>query len=406
MCRMLMYKGEPIPLDALLVRPEHSLVCQSRDATYHPGCGDKRNIRVNGDGFGVAWYVKGKENRGSCVLKSTGPAWNSSHLINIAEFMESSLIFGHVRAASNTGNLEAGVQLVGKISEENCHPFKFGVYTFMHNGGIPCFNAVRRKILACLTDDIFHMIGGSTDSEHIFSLILNEIEDFSSHASSAKELSNAVLKGFQKLLELCAEATGGDCPAMSLNICLTDGVHTIATRYRNSARQQPPSMYFKTGRDFDCTSQGEFKAKREGTRSVVLCSEPLTKDPSAWALVPKNHMVVIEGRQGENCVKNIDLVDMEELLTVSCRESRELRFESQLSQPQQSPCPCPILSRILIEKSSQSGDGDEDDLCDQQGRIKSSSSPLLALLASISLFKPRKSDSKNSKERSMMSSQL
>ncbi|CAM9371363.1 unnamed protein product, partial [Heterosigma akashiwo] len=296
MCRMLMYKGEPIPLDALLVRPEHSLVCQSRDATYHPGCGDKRNIRVNGDGFGVAWYVKGKENRGSCVLKSTGPAWNSSHLINIAEFMESSLIFGHVRAASNTGNLEAGVQLVGKISEENCHPFKFGVYTFMHNGGIPCFNAVRRKILACLTDDIFHMIGGSTDSEHIFSLILNEIEDFSSHASSAKELSNAVLKGFQKLLELCAEATGGDCPAMSLNICLTDGVHTIATRYRNSARQQPPSMYFKTGRDFDCTSQGEFKAKREGTRSVVLCSEPLTKDPSAWALVPKNHMVVIEGR--------------------------------------------------------------------------------------------------------------
>jgi len=381
---MLIYKGEPISLDALLVRPEHSLVCQSRDATYHPGCGDKRNIRVNGDGFGVAWYVKGKENRGACVLKSKGPAWNSSHLINIAEFMESSLVFGHVRAASDTGTFdEAGVQLSGNNSEGNCHPFKFGVYTFMHNGSIPCFSAVRRKILACLTDDIFHMIGGSTDSEHIFALVLNEIEDFSTRLS-AKELSSAVLKGFQKLLELCAEAFEGDCPAMSLNICFTDGVHAIATRYRNSARQQPPSMYFKTGRDFHCTSDGEFKATREGTRSVILLSEPLTKDPSAWALVPKNHMVIIEGRQGENCVKNINLVDMEDLFIID-EESREFRLKYQMPRPEYThPGPCPILSRILIEKNSQSDDGDEDDLCEQQDRIKVHAS--LCLLYSLRSF--------------------
>ncbi|CAN0452082.1 unnamed protein product, partial [Scytosiphon promiscuus] len=33
----------------------HSLVLQSRNACFHPGCPDKRNIRVNGDGFGIAW---------------------------------------------------------------------------------------------------------------------------------------------------------------------------------------------------------------------------------------------------------------------------------------------------------------------------------------------------------------
>lgn len=59
MCRFTLYKGKKILLADVLLRPENSLIRQSRDAGYHPGCEDalgKRNIRVNGDGFGVCWY--------------------------------------------------------------------------------------------------------------------------------------------------------------------------------------------------------------------------------------------------------------------------------------------------------------------------------------------------------------
>eukprot|EP00968_Pinguiococcus_pyrenoidosus_P023580 scaffold3881_cov255-Pinguiococcus_pyrenoidosus.AAC.2 len=55
MCRLVVYKGPEVSLEDVLVRPEHNIVQQSRDASYHPGCTSKRNYRVNGDGFGVAW---------------------------------------------------------------------------------------------------------------------------------------------------------------------------------------------------------------------------------------------------------------------------------------------------------------------------------------------------------------
>ena len=94
-------------LSTLITRPDNSLVYQSRDATYHPGVAnapegviDKRNIRVNGDGFGIAWYDKTKPNLGACSYKSISPAWNDRNLHNLAEFIDTELVFAHVRAVT------------------------------------------------------------------------------------------------------------------------------------------------------------------------------------------------------------------------------------------------------------------------------------------------------------------
>ncbi|CAN0034234.1 unnamed protein product, partial [Hapterophycus canaliculatus] len=110
--------GVPLPMEVLVTKPEHSLVLQSRDASFHPGCPDKRNIRVNGDGFGIAWYTPKKISEGGCVVKFPTPAWSSTNLLNIAKFVESGLVFAHVRAASD------GAVLVGSVNHENTHPFK------------------------------------------------------------------------------------------------------------------------------------------------------------------------------------------------------------------------------------------------------------------------------------------
>jgi hypothetical protein len=87
MCRLTVYKGREILLGDLIVKPDNSLMCQSRDAHYHPGVTDKnneRNILVNGDGFGVAWYTK-EPAKGSCVFKFVTPAWSNHNLRNLGE---------------------------------------------------------------------------------------------------------------------------------------------------------------------------------------------------------------------------------------------------------------------------------------------------------------------------------
>jgi hypothetical protein len=60
-------------MEELIAKPEHSLITQSRDASYHPGCDAKRNIRVNGDGFGLAFYHAAKLEKGSCLVKFATP---------------------------------------------------------------------------------------------------------------------------------------------------------------------------------------------------------------------------------------------------------------------------------------------------------------------------------------------
>src|SRR4051794_41981494 len=48
MCRWMVYSGEPIPADALLFRPEHSIIDQS----LHARLG---GFTTNGDGFAIGW---------------------------------------------------------------------------------------------------------------------------------------------------------------------------------------------------------------------------------------------------------------------------------------------------------------------------------------------------------------
>jgi len=153
MCRFTVYKGRSIPLGEILIIPDNSLLHQSRDASYHPGyplCSlvclqsfkyclfpltgvtdpqFRRNIRVNGDGFGIGWYSDNPNSPtlGSCLFKLTSPAWSNINFRNIGHYVCSPVVFGHVRAASDDINL--GEEMI--ISDENCHPFKYGRYTFM-----------------------------------------------------------------------------------------------------------------------------------------------------------------------------------------------------------------------------------------------------------------------------------
>jgi len=100
MCRWMAYKGNPVRLSTILTYPENSIVHQAKDAKYHPGCqysskliAEKRNCRVNADGFGVAWYSTDVKDEQSCVFRSTQPSWGDMNLMELGRVIKSPTVF-------------------------------------------------------------------------------------------------------------------------------------------------------------------------------------------------------------------------------------------------------------------------------------------------------------------------
>ena len=99
---------------------------------------------LNADGFGIGWYSK----HGPAIFRSVTPAWNNRNLRELCGTVESTCVMSHVRAASPGG----------VVSEENCHPFRFGPLLFQHNGHVEGWSRVKRRVMAELRDDIYDWV--------------------------------------------------------------------------------------------------------------------------------------------------------------------------------------------------------------------------------------------------------
>ena len=153
MCRWNAFFGQPVLIDELLFRTQHSLIDQS----LHSRMGVET---TNGDGFGLGWYVDG--NGGTPArYRSVTPAWSDANLRDLASHVESPLFLAHIRATTGT-----------PVQQTNCHPFRHGRWLFVHNGVINGFQAMRRDLLYAVDPSLFDGIGGSTDSEALFYLAL------------------------------------------------------------------------------------------------------------------------------------------------------------------------------------------------------------------------------------------
>ena len=275
MCRFLSYQGSPVLLADLVVHPEHSLIKQSYGA-------EMLSQPLNGDGFGLAWYMP-EIDPTPCVFKSITPAWNDQNLRSIAAKIRSGHVFAHVRAASPG--------LV--VQRSNCHPFSYGQYTFMHNGSIGEFVRLKRPLQQSLSDASFSSIHGSTDSEHLFAMLLDTI----GHRTAELEpetLRDALVLAFARLAEIASER-GTTAPSF-LNVAVTDGRSTVVSRYA-LGDVQPATLYYSAGRRFSCGRDGVCEMLDAGAAgepaAVIVASEPITKRPEHWTEVPPNHTVTI-----------------------------------------------------------------------------------------------------------------
>lgn len=192
---------------------------------------------------GVGWYedpITSTETRNEpCIFSAVTPAWSNRNLRRLAKKVRSRLVFAHVRASTT-----------GALSEENCHPWSYGVLLFQHNGGVGDFNEkIKRKLQNALDDVYFAVPQGNTDSEWVFALLLQNLHELGADPLAPsfdhRTLRTAMLNTIAKL-NGWAKASGVVTPSL-LNLCLTDGHSVVATRYVSSREDEAASLYFSTG---------------------------------------------------------------------------------------------------------------------------------------------------------------
>lgn len=277
MCRFLAYKGEPILLEELVFKPKNSLIRQSFDAR-------ELEEPLNGDGFGIGWYVKDIVPT-PAVFVSMTPAWSNRNLRSLAPRIKSTCIVAHVRAAS-----------VGDISESNCHPFAFGDYLCMHNGGIEGFDAIKRDLRRRLSDETYSWIKGQTDSEHFFALVFDILGKKQGQEHGFLDLVASVREAIVAVQEMKDKAGVKD--ETYLNTVITNGKFLVATRYCSDLKIEPLSLYYATGARYLC-EDGVCRMVQDGAdkNSALVVSERLTDLREDWHKIPDNHFVVIDEKQ-------------------------------------------------------------------------------------------------------------
>jgi len=275
MCRFTFYQGEPIRLSALVTEPEHSLINQSFDSR-------EGEEPLNGDGFGVVWYVP-ELSPWPGRFRGVSPAWNNANLHEIARVVSSGCVLAHVRAATQ--------QLA--VSELNCHPFVVDRWSFMHNGDIGGFGRIRRPLLSMLSDERFEAIHGSTDSEHFFALLLDELDQEDGTVDA-----ETMGRTFQRTLERVSELMFAHAPGehLYINAVLTNGVDAVACRYTTDDPNEGSSLHINQGQRYVCEEGVCRMVDTVHAGSVIVSSEPLSQDPG-WQTFAPNSMVLLSDRR-------------------------------------------------------------------------------------------------------------
>ena len=243
MCRLAAYLGPEIPLENVIITPRHSLLEQSHGAT-------EAKLAVNGDGFGIAWY--GRDEKPG-LYRDVLPAWSDGNLSSICRMVRSPLFLAHVRAST-----------VGETSRANCHPFVYENWSFMHNGQVASFAAIRRKLEESLPDGLYHSRRGTTDSELFFLLLL------------ANGLTASPKAACKTVISMIRAAQGKTDKPNRITCVFSDGRKLHAMRH--SCDEHSPSLYVSEELD---------------NRGRAFASEPLDGRRQRWASVPDNHVACL-----------------------------------------------------------------------------------------------------------------
>ncbi|KAK9815459.1 hypothetical protein WJX72_003974 [[Myrmecia] bisecta] len=309
MCRLMAYMGGPILVADVVLWPDRSIIKQSYDAKERKI--DKSlpshlaHGHLNADGHGLGAFFAGETT--PFVFTSITPAWNNENLSRLSCKITSPLIFAHVRAAY------PGMP----VSEQNCHPFQWGRYLWMHNGVVGGFMQIRRQLLAVLGDTAYDAVQSfHSDSSVCFALFLHHLPDM-----CKPQPPYMLLRAMEEVVKTitAVQKAAGIIETSLLNFVMSDGATMIATRFAWPEMETPASLYYAEGSSFQrvdesnpadlasagsnarsaasssISGEGEYclTYREVGTRVVIVASEPITRSAADWVAVPHNTALVI-----------------------------------------------------------------------------------------------------------------
>jgi len=302
MCRALAYLGQPVLLDNLLFQPDSSLVKQ----TYMPQMLNLLNLA----GFGMkAWDRGSTDPDQPYSYASTLLPIYDRNLKGLAEKIRATCVLAHVRGVHFTTE--------GIISQQNIHPFQFPGcrIALAHNGDLDRMREMKPALLEYIRPDFARMIDGTTDSEWIYALLVSNLDDPAGNIS-ADEIARALKKTLGVLRTVRGKL--GIANWSPVNLFITTGKQLVAVRYcfdfgcyRTDDPKLVPqasfiyhSLWYTSGSEYGF-HDGEWKmvGGADSSDSIMIASEPLTRDTSTWLEVPEYSMIYADTRSGRPTVE-------------------------------------------------------------------------------------------------------
>lgn len=299
MCRALLYLGQPVLLDHLLFQPDSALIRQS----YMP----KMLHMLNLAGFGMrAWSRDSHDAAKPYAYGVTTLPVFDRNLKSLAEKVQAECVLAHVRGVAYNTSVD--------ISLQNVHPFQFdGVpLALAHNGDLARIGEMKPLLVAHIDPAWLPNIRGTTDSEWIYALLVSQFDGTWEPARrlGADEIIEAVRRTLGILREVRAKL--GIATSSSVNLFIATGHQVAAVRYcfdfgcyptEDPARVHEAnltylSLWYTIGHEYGMRD-GEWTMRGGSSGdSVIIASEPLTRDTSSWVEVPEYGMIIADVSSG------------------------------------------------------------------------------------------------------------
>lgn len=305
MCRVLSYIGPPVLLDDLLYQPDSSLVRQS----YDP----QQLHMLNLGGFGMlAWDAGSVEPERPWAYRSINLPVFDPNLEALAKKAHTTCLLAHVRGIPYRS--DAG------LGSHNLHPFQFRGqrWAMAHNGDLAGHRRIRHELLAEVPPVLREQIAGNTDSETIYALVMGLLARPDADPGALVEAITAAVRRLREV-----RARHGIEQSSALNLFFSDGTSLVALRYTldfgcyatddpgavHEANLRYLSLWYTLGERYGLVDgEWQMSGDPESTTSVLLASEPLTRDITGWIEVPEYTVLVVDNRgEGAPRIHTVDV---------------------------------------------------------------------------------------------------
>jgi predicted glutamine amidotransferase len=306
MCRVLAYVGAPVPLESMLYGPDSSLVKQA----IAP-----RMLHIsNLGGFGMAaWDPSSRAPREPHLYRSTAVPVFDANLQSLSQKISVEGLLAHVRGVPYHSGATLG--------EHNLHPFRYDGFRWAlaHNGDLYRFTEMKYALLEHIRPEIAARIRGTTDSEWMYAVLMSQLDDPTAEHGPV-EIARAVDRTL-RIVRGIRDAAGIDVSSPA-NLFLCDGRRLVAARFtfdygcyplgRPEAIEEMQlrylSLWYTLGSRYGF-HDGEWKmvGGADAADSMLVASEPLTRDASTWIELPEYSLVYAERSDGRLVVSTFEL---------------------------------------------------------------------------------------------------